>query len=235
MSEKSIDYQKDLTFEQVWASIQKLGDKIERLTEKYDAIFEREHQEREEREAKERQEREKREDREAKERQANDERMRKLQETIDQTSRDLNKNMGALSNTFGTLVEHLVAPNIAEKFNNLGYHFNKIWQRGLEIHENGQIVTEVDIVLENDETIALVEIKSKPNMRDIKEHLERMQIVRRDFERSKNTKELIGAVAGAVFPDFVKQFAIETGFYVITQTGDTVKIDVPENFKPRIF
>jgi hypothetical protein len=63
-----------------------------------------------------------------------------------------------------------------------------------------------------------------------------MQIVRRYYERHGNTdKELIGAVAGAVFPEKVKMLTLETGFFVITQTGDTVKIDVPKNFKPRIF
>jgi hypothetical protein len=165
--------------------------------------------------------------------------LRKLKETVDATTRSvdrLTQNMGGLSNRFGELIEHLLIPNIAEKFNELGYHFDGIWQKGLSIMENNRIVTEIDVVLENANTIALVEVKSKPNMRDIKDHLERMPIARRFFERHGNAdKKLIGAVAGAVFPDFVKQFAIESGFYVIMQTGDTVKIDVPENFKPKIF
>jgi predicted AAA+ superfamily ATPase len=162
--------------------------------------------------------------------------MKKLEKVVEETSRELKKNVGGLHNSFGTLIEHLVAPNIAEKFNEFGYHFNRIFNKGLEIYENGRTITEVDIVLENDKTIALIEIKAKPNMRDINDHLERMQMVRRDFERSGNrSKELIGAIAGAIFSDFVKKFAIESGFYVLTQTGDTIKIDVPENFKPRIF
>jgi hypothetical protein len=33
--------------------------------------------------------------------------------------------------------------------------------------------------------------------------------------------------------DDVKTAALKTGFYVITQTGDTVKIDVPEGFVPK--
>jgi hypothetical protein len=63
-----------------------------------------------------------------------------------------------------------------------------------------------------------------------------MQIVRQNVEQHGDAhKSLIGAIAGAIFPSNVKQFAIETGFYVITQSGDTVKIEVPEDFKPRIF
>jgi predicted AAA+ superfamily ATPase len=164
--------------------------------------------------------------------------MRKLEANVDKTTLSvdrLSKNMGGLNNSFGEMVEHLVAPNIVSKFNELGYHFKKVSKR-TEFFENGQVVTEVDLLLENEKTIAIIEIKSSPTTDDIEKHLKRMQIVRRDFERSRDTpKELIGAVAGAIFPDNIKRLAIKNGFYVITQTDDTVKIDVPENFKPKIF
>ncbi|MDR1054124.1 MAG: hypothetical protein LBL39_08105, partial [Planctomycetaceae bacterium] len=102
--------------------------------------------------------------------------------------------------------------------------------------KDGRVVTEVDLLLENEETIAIVEVKSKPDQKDIEKHLERMAIVRSFFDSHRHdSKNLIGAVAGAVFPDNVKNFTIEAGFYAITQSGDTLKIDVPEGFKPRIF
>jgi hypothetical protein len=34
-------------------------------------------------------------------------------------------------------------------------------------------------------------------------------------------------------PDSVRTAALKAGFYVIVQTGDTVKIDVPEGFIPK--
>jgi hypothetical protein len=43
----------------------------------------------------------------------------------------------------------------------------------------------------------------------------------------------MGAVAGAVIPEGAKPFALKHGFYVIEQTGDTVKIDTPEGFAPK--
>jgi hypothetical protein len=43
----------------------------------------------------------------------------------------------------------------------------------------------------------------------------------------------VGAVAGAVMSEGVKPFALKNGFYVVEQAGDTLKIDVPEDFKPR--
>jgi hypothetical protein len=35
-------------------------------------------------------------------------------------------------------------------------------------------------------------------------------------------------VAGAIFPESVKSYALRKGFYVIEQTGDTMKIVEPE-------
>jgi len=41
--------------------------------------------------------------------------------------------MGGLHNSFGEMAEHLVAPGIVERFNNLGYHFDGIADRGFTI------------------------------------------------------------------------------------------------------
>jgi hypothetical protein len=222
MPEETINYEKGLTFEKVWASIQKLGDKIESLTDKYDAIFERE--------AKERQERLK----------AADKSMAELKKIVTETSRIVlgtNSKIGYLDKRFGEVIEHLVAPNIATRFNELGYDFKEISERNLKIFENDQVITEVDILLENSKTIAVVEVKATPTKRDIKRHLKRIPIVRQWYcQLHGNTdKEFIGAIAGAVFLKNVKQFAIENGFYVVIPSGDTLKIDVPKDFKPKIF
>jgi hypothetical protein len=40
-------------------------------------------------------------------------------------------------------------------------------------------------------------------------------------------------VAGAVIHNNVREYALKTGFYVISQSGDTMKIDVPKDFKPQ--
>ena len=56
-------------------------------------------------------------------------RMDELKESQLETGRfikELGRQMGDLHNTFGEIAEHLVAPGIAEKFNELGYHFNAV-------------------------------------------------------------------------------------------------------------
>ncbi|MDR2757588.1 MAG: DUF3782 domain-containing protein, partial [Planctomycetaceae bacterium] len=85
---------------------------------------------------------------------AMEERMEKSKKEIDEQIEKVSRSIGELGNRFGELAEHLVAPGIAERFNELGYHFDGVAKGGLEISENGRVVTEVDILLENEKTIA---------------------------------------------------------------------------------
>jgi len=55
---------------------------------------------------------------------------------MQKTDRRLNKigrQMGGLHRSFGKLAEHLVAPGIAKRFNEIGYHFAGIAPRGYKI------------------------------------------------------------------------------------------------------
>jgi len=52
-------------------------------------------------------------------------------------------------------------------------------------------------------------------------------------DKGKPAKRILGAIAGAIFDDDVKKAALEAGFFVIGQSGDTMKIEIPEGFKPR--
>ncbi|MDR2756750.1 MAG: hypothetical protein LBC20_13690, partial [Planctomycetaceae bacterium] len=169
----------------------------------------------------------------------NQETSKKLDEQIQKTSLEVNKlskAIGELSNRFGEVAEHLVAPGIGARLNELGYHFDTVFERGFKVSENGQVVTEVDVLLENEKTIAVVEIKVKPTVHDVRRHLKRMGMVRHHYEQLRDTRKIfIGGIAGAVFPKVAKDEAIKLGFFVFTQSGDTITIDVPKGFKPREF
>jgi hypothetical protein len=78
-----------------------------------------------------------------------------------------------------------------------------------------------------------VEVKSKLTVADVEEHTGRMEKLRQYADRHGDGRKLMGAVAGAIIPEGVKPFALRSGFYVLEQAGDTVKIDIPEGFVPR--
>jgi hypothetical protein len=236
-SDSPIDYPKGLTFEKVWASIQELG-------KKYDAYFERIAEERikdaEER-IKESEKRIKESEESRKDHEAAIERLKKLEKFVEKTSRsldDTNKKVGHLDLRFGELIEHLIAAGIADRFREVGYCFDDVTHPfGFKFKQDGVVIAQADILLENQDTIMIVEVKSKPDDRDVQNFMTKIYAVRRYYEQdpTAKNKRLIGALAGAIFPKHVKLLAVKSGFFAVTQRGDTVKIDVPKGFEPRKF
>ncbi|MDR0511850.1 MAG: hypothetical protein LBG93_01935 [Treponema sp.] len=158
---------------------------------------------------------------------------KKLQEAAKIVRRN-SKQMGDLHRRFGELAEHLVAPNIHKRFNELGYHFGSHSPGGVRIYdEQGNTKVEIDLLLENGTTIMALEVKTRPAIKDVEHHIKRLEILR-DHRRSINDKRIIkGAIAGAIFGTEEKKATREAGLYVVEQSGDTMKIDVPKDFVAR--
>jgi hypothetical protein len=218
-----------LTFEKVWAALMEMREESQERSKKFD----RQMQEMRE-EAKESSKEFDRRMQESHEK--NEREMQKIRETQQETARVVREtsiSVGGLNNSFGELAEHLVAPNIKEKFNALGYHFEDIDANHRIKDEQGQLIAEIDLLLENDDFIIAIEVKSKPKKADIDNFARRLEILRKSEDRRQDKRRIHGAIAGAVFKDPVKEAVLKAGFYVIEQAGDTMKIDVPEGFKPK--
>jgi len=163
-----------------------------------------------------------------------DKSIRRLEKSVENS----NKEHGSLGNRFGEVIEHLITPGVMPRFNALGYHFTKASTRVKIVDPiTNKTITEMDIVLENGDAIIVVEIKVDPSLSDVKKHIRRLQIFREDRDKSSpnDGKKIFGAIAAAVFPKEVQEAALQAGFYVIVQGGDTITIDVPEGFEPTAF
>jgi hypothetical protein len=80
----------------------------------------------------------------------------------------------------------------------------------------------------------IVEIKSKPNTRDIDDHIERMEKLRKHADLHGDKRKYLGAVAGVIFNEGEKTYALKRGFYVIEPSGDTFSITEPKGkYRPR--
>ena len=167
------------------------------------------------------------------------ERQKETDQLIKETGlqmKETDRIIGKLGNRFGELAEHLVTPGIADKFNDFGYHFNGVAFGGYEIRDdNGMTIAEVDILLENGDCIMAVEVKAKPRIQDIKHHIKRLKILRKHRNRQNDKRKIFGAVAGAVFGNDVKKAVISEGFFILEQSGDTMKMNVPAGFMPKEF
>ncbi|MDR2394804.1 MAG: hypothetical protein LBD93_11725 [Treponema sp.] len=95
------------------------------------------------------------------------------------------------------------------------------------------IIAEVDVFLSNGEYAVAVEAKSKPNMRDIRDHVERMKKLRAYADRRNDHRKYLGAIAGMVVPAQVKEYALKQSFPVLLPSGDSVALECPEGFKPK--
>jgi hypothetical protein len=84
------------------------------------------------------------------------------------------------------------------------------------------------VFLENGDCSLAVEVKTQANINDIREHVERMEKLRRYFDLHNDRRKLYGAVAAGIFPENVLDFALKQGFYVIEQSGENVNIKKPE-------
>jgi hypothetical protein len=150
----------------------------------------------------------------------------------DRRMKELQKSMGDLGNRFGELAEHLVIPNIIEKFNALNYHFKETSkERKFHNPQTGRVEAEFDILLENTTYSIGVEVKTKPAEKDVNEHIRRLEFLRQYKDLEGDKREIRGAIAGAIMPEEVRRVALRAGLYVIEQSGDTVRIEEPSRIR----
>jgi hypothetical protein len=160
----------------------------------------------------------------------NEEINEQIWEQIRENSKLLQNNqkmMSDLGRKFGTIIEHMFIPNLKEKFNALGYYFEKSSPNVLIGSKKHNIYMEIDVFLENGDCALAVEVKTQANNNDVQEHIERMEKLRRYFDLHNDKRKLYGAIAAAIIPGNVYDFALKQGFYVIEQSGDNVTIKEP--------
>ena len=159
---------------------------------------------------------------------------KQMKET-DKKIREMSKNLGGLGNSLGQLIESMFSEKLYKKFDKFGYSFK--WQCKNKIYtENDIEIAEADIYMENDEYVMIVEIKTELNSDHVKEHIKRLDIIRKYMDSHGDSRKLTGAVAGGTVSDNVLLNAQRRGLYVITQTSESVAIaDMPEGLSPRVW
>jgi hypothetical protein len=199
-----IAYEKGLTFEKVWAMFQE--DRIRMA--KQEELWEKQRQEDE----------------------------KKRQEDWLQFRREIkeiNKNLGGLSNTMGEWVEGYFQNQVSKRFKSMGYIFT---EKGNKTFENpdGTKYAEVDNWLENSDCVMAIEVKSVATTKHIEDHIERMQKIANRLKEKGDSREVLASVAAMSFKQGVEELAKQNGMFVITQSGENLIIeDTPEGWTPK--
>jgi len=159
-------------------------------------------------------------------------RVTQRQEEIAQQMKEYDKRFGNLTNSFGDVVEYMVAPNLQEKFNDLGYDFQEASTKHKVRDNKNDISFEIDVFLQNGDIAMLVEIKANLTISDINKHITRMEKMRKYADLRGDRRHFLGAVAGIVVENDEREFALNNGFYLIEPSGENFNITPPHN-KPK--
>ncbi|MDR0707110.1 MAG: hypothetical protein LBF60_04450 [Treponema sp.] len=162
----------------------------------------------------------------------------RLTETVDKMAKRVDRvtaNVGGLNLSMGELVETLFAPHLGEKFDPYQYNLRRTFKRVPIYDDTSRLRGEIDILLSNTTICMAVEIKRWLDQTgQVDEHVKRMQLIRTYPPAEAKGKTLIGAIAaGTVYPD-VREYAEQSGFFVLELTGEDVRLlEPPQSFKPK--
>ena len=171
------------------------------------------------------------------------ERIDKMAERVDRVTANVDRmservdrvtaNVGGLNRSVGELVETLIAARLWEKFPE--YNLNRAYQR-LPIYDDKAVLkSDIDILLVNTYMCMAVEVKRELDQTiEVDRHLKRMQLIRQFPPEQIGNKHLFGAMASGLVTPEVKDYAYESGFFVLELTGESVHlIPPPEGFEPK--
>jgi len=154
------------------------------------------------------------------------------QKETDRVLKETGRRLGDFTNSFGEIVEYMVAPNLQDRFFDLGLDFQEV-SKDIKIRDkkNG-IHFQIDVYLQNCDTAMLVEVKADLAIGDINAHMERLEKMRRYADLRGDKRVFLGAVAGVVVKDKVREYALSQGLYLAEPSGETFNITPPHD-KPK--
>jgi hypothetical protein len=153
---------------------------------------------------------------------------KELSERISETSKNLDKWIGHFGTNIGTLVELTLIPGIKQKMKKFGHDFEILAPRKQYYRKDGNMLTEVDLFLENGVEVMAVEVKTNFNKPEVEYHVNRLKLLRKhDAERLKG-KDILAAIAGLSIDKDAEELASRLGMYIIKMVEDDKNITVIE-------
>ncbi|MDR2601420.1 MAG: methyl-accepting chemotaxis protein [Spirochaetaceae bacterium] len=144
-------------------------------------------------------------------------------------------NVGGLNLSMGELVETLFGPNLGDKFDVYNYNLRRLFRR-LPIYDDAnRLRGEIDILLSNTTVCMAVEIKRwLDKTSQVDEHIKRMQLIHDYTPAEAKGKRLLGAIAAAAVDPCAREYAEQSGFFILELGGEDVRLlQPPEGFKPK--
>ncbi|MCL2289972.1 MAG: hypothetical protein FWC34_04615 [Bacteroidetes bacterium] len=146
----------------------------------------------------------------------------KQMEKTDKRMKELQKLVGGWAHNHGSFAEEYFFNSFEEEQQNFfGEHFNKIRKNVKYVGE--KLEDEYDIVMYNNISVAITEVKYKAHANDIPIVLKKAETFRTLSPDYKDYKIYLGLASMSFYPE-LEQECINQGIAVIKQVGDTVVI-----------
>ena len=150
---------------------------------------------------------------------------------FDKRMKELSRQLGGQANRLGEFLQEMVRPAVVRLFQERGLPVHQVASNMKGFRDDGKLGIEIDLLVVNTETLIAVECKSKLTQDGVDEHLERLAVFKQYFPQLQN-HTVLGAVAGMVIADEVRDYAHSKGLYVLAQSGESMEIHNPETFEP---
>ena len=150
------------------------------------------------------------------------------------SDKKLRERVEAVSDGYGRFVEGIVFPSALETFRKMGF---KIEEASIRqgVFDDNRKVAEVDnwirATFNGKKYIIAGEAKTTCTSDDVREHIERLQKIRK-IPRYKEYK-IIGFVSAVNYEKGVDNYILKNGLYLFRVSDNVMRLDVPENFKPK--
>ena len=141
----------------------------------------------------------------------------------------LEKQLGGISKNHGSFAEEYFINSIKKGEKNFfGEKYDKLLKYEI-IEENNKIKGELDMMLVNGKSVAIIEVKFRAREKHVETVLKKVKPFRHKFPEYQNHKIYLG-LASMVFDETIEDKCKENGIAVIKQVGDAVVI-YDENLK----
>jgi hypothetical protein len=214
-------YNQSATPESVWAMFQEIGRKQEETGRLFRETREQMQETREQMQETDRRIQET--DRLFKETREQIQETREQMKETDRRMRELQKTVGGWANNHGSFAEEYFfnafergeKSFFGKKFDEISKNVTLVWKN---------LKDEFDIVLYNDDAVAIIEVKYKAHENDIDTVLKKPETFRILFPNYKDFKIYLGLASMSFYTD-LEQECINAGIAIIKQVGDAVVIN----------
>ncbi len=151
--------------------------------------------------------------------------MEELKKQVQETTKAVN----SLTTPLCLFIEEMVEPAVVQLFQERGIDVTQTMSR-LKSKRPGAAM-EIDILAVNGSELVAVECKSRLSKDDVDDFLDRLQRFKLAFPQFRDF-QVYGAVAGIEIDQGIDSYAYRRGWFVIKQSGETVKIINDVQFQP---